>query len=98
VYSQSEEYANLVGDAVNPDFNITGLLPLTVEGPAQLDVVYLCRFERPLAPGQAFIAVLVATLSMFSTGWALFLGLATNFVKRRDSGGIRFLFDKGTAH
>jgi hypothetical protein len=98
VYNQSEEYANLVGDAVNPDFNITGLLPLTVEGPAQLDVVYLCRFERPLAPAQAFIAVLVATLSMFSTGWALFLGLATNFVKRRDSGGIRFLFDKGTAH
>ncbi|KAJ7848641.1 hypothetical protein B0H14DRAFT_2767623 [Mycena olivaceomarginata] len=86
VYNQSEEYANLVGDAVNPDFNITGLLPLTVEGPAQLDVVYLCRFERPLAPAQAFIAVLVATLSMFSTGWALFLGLATKFVKRRDSG------------
>ncbi|KAJ7217588.1 hypothetical protein B0H12DRAFT_1329417 [Mycena haematopus] len=85
VYNTSEEYANLIGEAVNPDFNITGLLPLTVEGPAQVDVVYLCRFQRPRAPAKAFIAVLVATLSMFSSGWAIFLALATKMVKNRNS-------------
>ncbi|KAJ7921309.1 hypothetical protein B0H13DRAFT_2416493 [Mycena leptocephala] len=86
VDNTSEEYANLVGTTVNPDFNITGLLPLTVEGPALMDVVYLCRFQHPLPPAQAFIAVLVATLSMFSSGWAIFLALATKVVKRRNSG------------
>ncbi|KAJ6484452.1 hypothetical protein C8R47DRAFT_1280653 [Mycena vitilis] len=85
IYDTSAEYANLVGTAVNPDFNITGLLPLTVEGPAQMDVVYLCRFQLPLAPAQAFIAVLVATLSMFSSGWAIFLVIATKVVKGRDA-------------
>jgi hypothetical protein len=53
-----------------------------------MDVVYLCRFQHPLPPAQAFIAVLVATLSMFSSGWAIFLALATKVVKRRNSGGI----------
>ncbi|KAJ6571574.1 hypothetical protein B0H19DRAFT_662763 [Mycena capillaripes] len=86
VYNTSEEYSNLVGAAVSADFNFTGLLPLTVEGPALMDVVYLCRFQRPLAPAQAFIAVLVATLSMFSSGWAVFLAMATKVVKKRDSG------------
>ncbi|KAJ7851481.1 hypothetical protein B0H13DRAFT_2254977 [Mycena leptocephala] len=55
-------------------------------GPALMDVVYLCRFQHPLPPAQAFIAVLVATLSMFSSGWAIFLALATKVVKRRNSG------------
>ncbi|KAJ7487912.1 hypothetical protein FB451DRAFT_1225903 [Mycena latifolia] len=87
VYSTSDEYANLIGASVNPDFNITGLLPLTTTGPAELDVVYLCRFQRRKAPAQAFIAVLVATLSMFGTGWGVFLALATKIVKRRDTGG-----------
>ncbi|KAK7055397.1 hypothetical protein R3P38DRAFT_1355361 [Favolaschia claudopus] len=84
VYSTSEEYANLVGDEVNPYFNLTGLLPLEVEGPAHMDVVFLCRFQQRLPPAQAFIAVLVATLSMFSSGWAVFLALATKFAKGRN--------------
>ncbi|KAJ7135816.1 hypothetical protein C8R44DRAFT_976599 [Mycena epipterygia] len=86
VYSTSDEYANLIGTSVNTDFNITGLLPLTVAGPATMEVVYLCRFQQRKAPAQAFIAILVATLSMFSSGWAIFLVLATKVVKRRDSG------------
>ncbi|KAJ7178907.1 hypothetical protein C8R46DRAFT_1323105 [Mycena filopes] len=86
VFNASEEYANLVGEAVNPDFNMTGLLPLSVVGPAVLDVVYLCQFQQRKAPAQAFIAVLVATLSMFGSAWAIFLALATKVVKRRDSG------------
>ncbi|KAJ7207247.1 hypothetical protein GGX14DRAFT_636808 [Mycena pura] len=81
--NQSQEYAVLTGAATDPAYNITGLLPLTVAGPAALDVVYLCRFQHAKAPAQAFVAVLVATLSMFGSGWAVFLGLATAVVKRR---------------
>ncbi|KAJ7088558.1 hypothetical protein C8R43DRAFT_964947 [Mycena crocata] len=88
VFDTSEEYANLVGTKIDPDFNLTGLLPLTVPGPAQLDVVYLCRFQHRKAPAQAFIAVLVATLSMFGSGWGLYLTLATGFVKKRDRGAV----------
>ncbi|KAJ7096611.1 hypothetical protein B0H15DRAFT_920975 [Mycena belliarum] len=89
VYDTSDEYANLVGTSVNPDFNITGLLPLTTTGAAQLDVVYLCRFQQRKAPAQAFIAVLVATLSMFGSGWAAFLVLAAKIVKKRNGGANR---------
>ncbi|KAJ6529125.1 hypothetical protein DFH09DRAFT_1045264 [Mycena vulgaris] len=89
VYSTSEEYDNLVGTSVSSDFNITGLLPLTVVGPATMEVVYLCRFQHRKAPAQAFIAILVATLSMFGSGWAIFLALATKVVKKRDSGANR---------
>ncbi|KAJ7663442.1 hypothetical protein B0H17DRAFT_1019889 [Mycena rosella] len=63
--------------------SISGLLPLTVPGPAIVDGVYLCHFQRAKSPGSAFIAVLVATLSMFSTGWALFLAFAAGLVKNR---------------
>ncbi|KAJ7182499.1 hypothetical protein C8R43DRAFT_6256 [Mycena crocata] len=64
-------------------YNITGALPLAFAGPAVLDGVYLCRFQEPKSPGSAFIAVLVATLSMFSSGWALFMTLSATIVKRR---------------
>ncbi|KAJ7274868.1 hypothetical protein C8J57DRAFT_1312947 [Mycena rebaudengoi] len=85
VYNTSELFSTLVGGTSESlDFNITGLLPLSVPGPGVLDVVYLCRFQEPKAPAQAFIAVLVATLSMFSSGWAVFLVLATRVVKKRD--------------
>ncbi|KAJ7182498.1 hypothetical protein C8R43DRAFT_1116135 [Mycena crocata] len=66
-------------------FDITGFMPLTLPGPAVLDGVYLCRFQMPKSPGSAFIAVLVATLSMFSSGWALFITLSATIVKRRGS-------------
>ncbi|KAJ7488081.1 hypothetical protein FB451DRAFT_1126467 [Mycena latifolia] len=90
--SDSFLYAMLVSDpsyaanqspAVIAEYNLTGLLPLTLPGPAVVDGVYLCRFQRAKSPGSAFIAVLVATLSMFSSGWALFLGFAAGLVKRR---------------
>ncbi|KAJ7465493.1 hypothetical protein FB451DRAFT_1261881 [Mycena latifolia] len=90
--TQSILYAMLVGDpsyaeneppSAVAEYNLTGLLPLTLPGPAVVDGVYLCRFQRAKSPGSAFIAVLVATLSMFSSGWALFLGFAAGMVKRR---------------
>jgi hypothetical protein len=63
--------------------NITGLLPLTLPGPAVLQGLYLCHFQRAKSLGSAFIAVLVGTLSMFSSGWAIFLAFAATVVKKR---------------
>ncbi|KAJ7431058.1 hypothetical protein B0H11DRAFT_2132556 [Mycena galericulata] len=89
--SESYLYSVLVNDGYyqqNQDlsadaFAIPGLLPLTLPGPALLDGVYLCRFKRAKSPGTAFIAILVATISVFSAGWGRFLGLAESAVKKR---------------
>ena len=63
---------------------------VNVSGPAELQVVYLCRLQKRKAAGQLFISVLVATLSMFSSGWALFLSAATIIAKRQDTTGEFF--------
>ncbi|KAJ6536160.1 hypothetical protein B0H19DRAFT_1003939 [Mycena capillaripes] len=83
---ESDLYSLLVNDGNSPNAalrNITGLFPLSAPGPAVLDGVYLCHFQHAKSRGSAFIAVLVATLSMFSSGWALFLGMAAFVVKKR---------------
>jgi hypothetical protein len=59
-----------------------GTLPLTVEGPANIQIVYTCRFQQGKAPGSAFVSVLVATLSMFTTGWSLFMLLMAHLAGR----------------
>ncbi|KAJ6554666.1 hypothetical protein B0H19DRAFT_1072027 [Mycena capillaripes] len=88
--TKSYLYSILVNDGylsiITVDFGIPSLLPLTSPGPAVLDGVYLCRFQRPKPPRSAFIAVLVATLSMFTTGWAIFLVIAEAVVKEHKSG------------
>ncbi|KAJ7434459.1 hypothetical protein FB451DRAFT_1063323 [Mycena latifolia] len=98
--NESFLYSMLVGDgfyAANlpasemAEYNITGLLPLALPGPAVVDGVYLCRFQRAKSPGAAFIAVLVATLSMFSSVWALFIGFAAGLVKQRASYGELYI-------
>ena len=54
--------------------------PLDVEGPAKMQVAYTCRFQQWKNPGTATISVLVATLSMFSAGWAIFTLIATYWI------------------
>ncbi|KAJ7691537.1 hypothetical protein B0H17DRAFT_1133620 [Mycena rosella] len=76
----NDGYYQKVNGAGASQLNITGLLPLTAPGPA---IVYLCHFQRAKSPGSAFIAVLVATLSMFSSDWALFIVFAAALVERR---------------
>ena len=71
----------------NPDPETKKYLPVTVSGPANIQVVYPCRFQQQKTPGQLFISVLVATLSMFSTGWAVFMVLAVYFAKRKGPSG-----------
>lgn len=59
-----------------------------VSQPAVIDTQYLCHFSQAKPMGQAFISVLVATLSMFSGGWAVFLLISTYFEKRRYQQGV----------
>jgi hypothetical protein len=76
---------------VRPDlYGIQGSLPLTLEGPANIQVVYSCQFQQRKAPGSAFISVLVATLSMFSTGWGLCMFLAAYLAEHKESKQMSF--------
>ncbi|KAF9532598.1 hypothetical protein CPB83DRAFT_847043 [Crepidotus variabilis] len=78
---QSDFYANLEDPAQNyPDW--VNLLPLNVTGPAIIRVMYLCRYQRRKAGGSLFISVLVAVLSMFTSGWGIYLTLLTKWAKR----------------
>ena len=61
--------------------------PVTVSGPATIQVVYPCQFQKLKSLGSLAISVLVATLSMFSTGWGIFMLLATAVAKRNNPTG-----------
>ena len=61
--------------------------PVTLSGPATIQVVYPCQFQQRKATGPLVISVLVATLSMFSTGWAVYMFLATAIAKRHNPTG-----------
>ena len=82
--------ASFLLDWINPTSAIQPYTPVNMSGPAELEVVYLCRLQHRKAAGQLFISVLVATLSMFSSGWALFLSVATIIAKRQDTTGEFF--------
>ena len=81
--------ASLLYDAnAHPEHHgFQGMLPLTVEGPANIRAVYPCRLQQQKSPGQAFISVLVATLSMSASAWALFMFFASCWTKRGDETG-----------
>jgi hypothetical protein len=74
----------------NPDPSLQKYLPVTVSGPAQIQVVYPCRFQQPKPLGSLIVSVLVATLSMFSSAWAVFILVATAFAKRTDPACVFF--------
>ncbi|KAG8983282.1 hypothetical protein FRB93_007314 [Tulasnella sp. JGI-2019a] len=57
-------------------------LPLDGSKRSTISVPFLCRFSVRKSTGEAFIAVLVATLSMFSAGWAVFILVCSYFAKR----------------
>jgi hypothetical protein len=50
---------------------------------AVFTVDYLCQTTRAKSPGSAFISVLVATLSMFTTGWGVLM-LIVRFLSTRN--------------
>ncbi|KAF5342438.1 hypothetical protein D9611_001508 [Ephemerocybe angulata] len=67
---------------INPQTN-KNYATLTVPGPATLQTVFICHFSKLKSGGSLFVAVLVATLSMFSSAWGLFIIIASRIVKRR---------------
>ena len=81
--------ASLLYDAnTHPElYGLQGMLPLAVEGPASIRVVYPCRLQQKKSAGQAFISVLVATLSMSASGWALLMFVASYWTKSGDEAG-----------
>jgi hypothetical protein len=71
-------------------FVVPTTFPFKVRGPATLEARYLCHLQRKKALAQAFIAVLVATLSMFTSAWGGFMLLATSWAKRGNDSGRGF--------
>ena len=54
---------------------------LTPGGPATIQVLYQCRLQQAKSIGSAIISVLVATLSMFSTAWAIFMFASSEYAE-----------------
>ncbi|KAG8870585.1 hypothetical protein FRB97_009623 [Tulasnella sp. 331] len=60
--------------------------PITIgdaeKSPSHIDVGYQCRMEQQKSAGSILVAVSVATLTFFKTGWAAFLLILTFLAKR----------------
>jgi hypothetical protein len=68
---------------------LSGSIPLSSSfGSSFMETTYLCRFQRLKEPGTLFITVLVATLSMFSSAWAIYMALAMMWWKRKIPDGM----------
>jgi len=79
-----QDYSTLYDSWANVTPAFKAYLPVKTPGPAIIQVVYPCRIQKRKSTGSLFVAVLVATLSMFSTAWALFMLIATIIAKRAD--------------
>ncbi|KAF8907353.1 hypothetical protein CPB84DRAFT_308744 [Gymnopilus junonius] len=64
----------------------------TVTGLSQIQLVYACRFQQRKYIGPLIVSVMVATVSMFSSGWALYILIATELAKREATSGMSFFF------
>jgi hypothetical protein len=91
-----QDYSILYHTWADPNPILQTYLPVNTSGPANIQVVYPCRLQQLKSTGSLFVSVLVATLSMFSTGWALFMLIATVLAKRVDpvGGTSTFSFDR----
>ncbi|KAG8868066.1 hypothetical protein FRB98_003795 [Tulasnella sp. 332] len=67
----------------NPNMYTWNATAVDIPPPAVISTEYLCRFSQRKSAGQLFVSVLVATLSMFSSGWAAFILVSAYFEKRR---------------
>jgi len=79
-----QDYSTLYDLWANPSPSFKSYLPVNISGPANIQVVYPCRFQKRKSTGPFIVSVLVATLSMFSTCWALFMWVAAIIAKRAD--------------
>ena len=86
-----ENYSWLYHGYAKPDPILKSYLPVNTSGPANIQALYACQFQKRKSLGPLFVSVLVATLGMFSTGWALFILIASALAKGTDPSG-------GTSH
>jgi len=82
-----ENYSGLYHAWAQPDAELKSYLPVNTSGPANIQALYACQFQKRKSLGPLFVSVLVATLGMFSTGWALFIRIASALAKRTDPAG-----------
>ncbi|KAG8983826.1 hypothetical protein FRB94_013033 [Tulasnella sp. JGI-2019a] len=89
-------YPDTLNETISKDSNIIQELSMhneTFQGlgdvsrPAVIASQYLCHFPQRKSLGSAIISVLVATLSMFGSAWAVFLAVATYYEKRKHPQG-----------
>jgi len=76
-------WSNTIGTLGAP--NNFAIMDVTVPSPnssTYLNAEYLCRFSYPMTWAQASVNVMVATLSIFTTGWTLSMWVISFFVKR----------------
>lgn len=64
---------------------INGIVP---GAPVTINTTYQCHVQIPKSPGQIFVAVAVATVTLFSSGWAVFMLLLTFFANRKNPRGM----------
>ncbi|KAG9029708.1 hypothetical protein FRB95_005004 [Tulasnella sp. JGI-2019a] len=57
-------------------------------GSAQIALEYQCRVDQRKSSGSIFVAVIVATVTLFKSGWAVFLLLVTFLAKRAEPAGM----------
>ncbi|KAG8979662.1 hypothetical protein FRB95_012048 [Tulasnella sp. JGI-2019a] len=84
VSSANSRFYDLLTGAVRMDngSEYFSAFPLDGSKRSTISVPFLCRFLELKSPGNAFISVLVATLSMFSAGWTVFILICGYFAKR----------------
>jgi hypothetical protein len=63
---------------IHPElYNMGGMLPLTMAGTANIQTLFLCHLQQLKASGPLVISVMVATLSILITVWALIIKAAS---------------------
>ena len=74
----------LTNGTLYPDLqsNTTLAYPLPSTEQAVIDTLYQCTFKSAKSPGEIFIAVLVATASLFGTGWSILMFAASYAAKK----------------
>lgn len=61
-------------------------LPLAPAGPSVILNYYLCHFKIPKSTAALVFGMFVATMSLFSTAWTVFMIFADTWIKRRSGG------------
>ena len=65
--------------------------PVPTHDTSFINASFSCQFKYPKGWAETLLAVLVATASMFGTGWAVAVSIATFFVMKYPAGELHSL-------